>query len=254
MKHIITAALAVIVSFTCVSLGQGQGVLGKEETWVVQSMTDRVEFVLADRRRLCLSGVWVRGFELASPNSSDLRQALLDVVHDHPMRLSPGEPTYVNRYSCEVALVETEDGFLQQEDLLKRGLAIVRPMSSSRTDEDIDIWLAIEEKARRAQPVIWSMPTSHPKAAATVSDQVGKAVLVEGRGGRVSSNDGYANLNFGRDWQTDFTVRVRQRLIGESGLEPDGFKGKIVRVRGFVQESRGPLIDITHLKQIEIIP
>lgn len=29
---------------------------------------------------------------------------------------------------------------------------------------------------------------------------------------------------------------------------------KNLRVRGFVQESRGPLIDISNLKQIEVIP
>lgn len=94
----------------------------------------------------------------------------------------------------------------------------------------------------------------HPKLVAEADKSIGRFTLLEGKVLHMSSNDRYTYLNFGRNWRTDFTIRIRQRLLGEGGLETEGLSGKIIRVRGFVQEARDPLIDITHLKQIEIIP
>ncbi len=93
-----------------------------------------------------------------------------------------------------------------------------------------------------------------PKPADDLSAWVGTRQLVEGRVRRVSETDRYVYLNFGIDWRTDFTTRLDRKMIKSAGFDVTALRGKKLRVRGVLVESRGPLIDIAHLKQIEFLP
>jgi hypothetical protein len=193
-----------------------------------------------------LLGEWGAGERAA-------RRALFELIGGRPARIVGDETARFDRYGCRLAEVTAADGASLQRVLLERGLALVRP-SARASDDKIDRWLALEAKARAAKTGLWRDRAALFAKASTADQLIGRIGLVEGRVVRSSDNKRYVYLNFGRDWKTDFTVRLRQKLLKQADIEPTSFDGKNLRVRGFVQESRGPLIDISHLKQIEVMP
>ena len=63
-------------------------------------------------------------------------------------------------------------------------------------------------------------------------------------------------LNFGTDWKTDFTVAIDARalkLFKAAGLDPMTWEGRRLRIRGWIKSFNGPLIDVTHPEQIEVL-
>ena len=183
-----------------------------------------------------------------------LRTALDALIGGQPVRIEEQPPPFHDRYGCLVAHIVTADGQSLQSELLATGLAMVKIAPSSTPSNVMDAWLALEAEARQEKLGIWRDHETLPKGPADANVHIGGMGLIEGRVVRVSSNDRYVYLNFGQDWRSDFTVRLRQKLLKKNGIEPGLFDGRTLRVRGFVQEARGPLIDVSHLKQIEVIP
>ena len=92
-----------------------------------------------------------------------------------------------------------------------------------------------------------------PEASARHLDQF---ALVEGRVMNVAIVRGRTFLNFGSDWQSDFTISVAardwQRFEG-AGISPDDYLGRRIQVRGWLKSRNGPMIDVSHPEQIEIL-
>jgi hypothetical protein len=71
----------------------------------------------------------------------------------------------------------------------------------------------------------------------------------------VRESGGTINVNFGRRWSEDFTATIPKRLDGRftaAGLAPHSLSGRVVRIRGVVEERGGPWIEITRPDQIEL--
>lgn len=253
MMQGIVQALVVTLFLTWPILGSGQNAVAAERSFGVRAVSELGVLILDDDRQVCLDGIWPGGFSPPERSSADLERTLHELIDGRPVRIDEGGSSF-DRYGCLVAHVETDDGVSLQQALLERGLAMVNPAASSASSGNIEAWLTLEEKARQAKVGLWRNPATQPRKASATFGQIGRTSLVQDRVVRVSSNDRYVYLNFGQDWRTDFTVRVRRKLLKQGGLEPSHFDGKTLRVRGFVQEARGPLIDISHLKQIEVIP
>jgi hypothetical protein len=63
-------------------------------------------------------------------------------------------------------------------------------------------------------------------------------------------------VNFGRRWTRDFTVTIRRRLqksFTAAGIEPSKLQGRRVRVRGYIEQQSGPIIDAESPEQIEFM-
>ena len=63
-------------------------------------------------------------------------------------------------------------------------------------------------------------------------------------------------LNFGADYRSDFTAAVvpgARSLFAAEGIDPLGLAGRTVRVRGWVDVLNGPMIEVTHPEQIEVV-
>ena len=64
-------------------------------------------------------------------------------------------------------------------------------------------------------------------------------------------------LNFGADWRRDFTVRLRRAELdvglARSGLAIERLTDHRLEIRGYVLEAGGPLIDVSHPEQIEVL-
>ena len=63
-------------------------------------------------------------------------------------------------------------------------------------------------------------------------------------------------LDFGRNYSRDFTamipVAVAERLA-EAGFPVEGFEGRLVRIRGVIEESGGPAIRVDDPVAIEAL-
>ncbi len=80
--------------------------------------------------------------------------------------------------------------------------------------------------------------------------------LVEGRVATAANVRGRVYLNFGEDWKTDFTVLAPssvRRMFEKKGIDLALLGGSVVRVRGWVKSWNGPMIELTHPEQLEIL-
>ena len=84
---------------------------------------------------------------------------------------------------------------------------------------------------------------------------LGKFAIVEGKVISVRESGGTIYVNFGRRWSEDFTVTILKRnarKFTDGGMEPKRLEGRVVRVRGFIEERGGPWIEAAIPQQIEI--
>ena len=212
---------------------------------------------LDDGRAVRLAGIRVPGEGAGDPSAERLaeqaRTALRRLLEGQVVTLAPVAAPY-DRYGRLVAHVERADGLWLQGTLLERGLAQVqtRPGEAARAEE----MLAIEHGARAARRGVWALPAFMPQDADALDGGTGRFRIVRGRVLRVAPTERYVYLNFGADWRVDFTVRVRRaELKGAlAGVDLDALAGRVLEVRGVVVEAGGPLIELSHPEQLQVLP
>ena len=159
-----------------------------------------------------------------------------------------------DRHGRYLAQVETRAGVWLQGALIDRGLARVAttPDRRARAAE----MLARERAAREAGRGLWAYSSYRILSDADAASHIGAFQLVEGRVLAVQRVKGVTYLNFGPDYRTDFTVQVARESLPQfraaDMLLPD-LKDRRVRVRGWLRQFNGPLIDATHPEQIEVL-
>lgn len=175
---------------------------------------------------------------------------------------------YRRRQGQAVVTVGNEDIWLQGY-LVAQGLARVTPAGPA--GDCMRQLLAIEERARLRRMGHWSSAVFQVLDAdkpESLSEWTGRFAIVEGVIRRVSRSRGRIYLNFGTSWRNDFTVLVPERLLaGHAGSETGARRTKAlehgptslvarnrIRVRGWIEQRGGPLIEIRHLDQIEQLP
>jgi endonuclease YncB( thermonuclease family) len=212
---------------------------------------------LSDGRVVRLAGIRVPSPDAEEAGAASLaeqaRAELVRLLDGQTIRLAPAEIAH-DRYGRLVAHIERSDGLWLQGALLERGLAQVqtRPGETARAAE----MLALERRARAAGRGLWAEAAFRPQDAADLRDSTGHFRIVRGRVLRVAPTESYLYLNFGADWRTDFTVRLRRAELDGAfaGIEPEGLAGRLVEVRGVVLEAGGPLIELSHLEQLQVLP
>ncbi|MEM9627778.1 MAG: thermonuclease family protein [Pseudomonadota bacterium] len=244
----VVAGLSVLVAVGCLSVQAAAD--ARRSVVEIDKVSERGRLLLANGDEICLAGIRAP----MAPNVRGWRAAWQRLVEDVDLFQRTDRPDEHDRYGCVFARLENVDGVPLQELLLTAGWALVDPLSGVDQVSDIDAMLSLEDRARAAKQGMWKAISSRPKAADDLSDWIGTRQLVEGRVRRVSETKRYVYLNFGNDWRTDFTTRLDRKMIQKTGFDAEALDGKRLRVRGVLVESRGPLIDITHLKQIEFLP
>jgi micrococcal nuclease len=212
---------------------------------------------LDDGRAVRLAGIRVPAESAGEPAATGFagqaRAALRGLLDGRMVTLSPGEAPY-DRYGRLVAHIARADGLWLQGALLERGLAQVqtRPGEAARAGE----MLAIEHGARAARRGLWAEPAFMPLEADRIDDSIGRFRIVHGRVLRVAPTERHVYLNFGADWHADFTVRVRRAELSRAlaGVDLEELGGRAVEVRGVVLEAGGPLIELTHPEQLQLLP
>ncbi len=197
-----------------------------------------------------------------APTAARQAQAAQRLLHDelHGRRVhfaSGGRQT--DRHGRRLAHVFRNGdgtGWIQGE-LVDRGLARVYSFADSRAC--VAELLERESASREARLGLWADPQETILPAGSPGRLLAKAgrfVIVEGEVLSVGERRRRTYLDFGSNWNEDFTVIVsgsdRDR-IAEAGVTFGDLQGHTIRVRGWVLEERGPAIMVTHPEQIEIV-
>lgn len=215
----------------------------------VKSITDGRTFTLQDGREVRLPAIEVQQAAQA---------ALSKLVNGRELALSPLVPA-TDRYGrLNMRAFLTADGKTQSVEaaLVAIGVALASP----RGDDDgcLQELLRAERTARAGRLGLWDDDTRKKMRAenpAALLDAQGTFAAVEGKVISVRESGGTIYINFGRRWSEDFTVTILKRnahKFTEVGIEPKRLEGRVVRVRGFVEERGGPWIEANAPQQIEI--
>jgi hypothetical protein len=81
-------------------------------------------------------------------------------------------------------------------------------------------------------------------------------VLVEGKVLSVRENGTTIYLNLRRRWTLDFTVIIpkrHRRKFTAVGIDPNWLEGHPIRVRGWIEQHSGPVIEAVAPEQIELV-
>lgn len=230
-----------------------------EADGTVAAILDGDSLVLADGRRVRLVGIDAPepppddGMTAAGTPAAAARAALTALAAGRRVALAVGDRPR-DRYGRVLAQARTEDGIWLQGELLRRGLVRVHSFADNRAM--VPQMLAIEAEARAAGRGLWALPAYRVLTPRQAAGAIDSFQLVEGRVTAVSRHGGRTYVDFGADWRTDLSLALdarAQRLCQAVGLALDRLPGRRVRVRGWLRLANGPLIEITHPEQIELL-
>ena len=235
----------------------------EERRFTAIEIVDGDTLVLEDGREVRLVGIQAPklplgrvGFE-TWPLAEEAKAALARLTEGRPLRLAYGGRA-VDRYGRQLAhlYAQEADGSETwiQGALLAEGLARVYSFADNRSlvEEMLDLEIA----ARNEGLGIWAHPFYALRSPEGLADYEGGFELVEGRVRAAAEVKGRVYLNFGEDWREDFTVVLQpkvRRLFEREGLDPLEYEFHLIRVRGWVKSFNGPMIEVTHPEQIEVL-
>jgi endonuclease YncB( thermonuclease family) len=194
----------------------------------------------------------------SDPHAKAARAGLAALVAGKAVRLGL-DTEETDRYGDMEAELFLDDpaGTWVEGALLARGLVRVEPSPVNHrcTGE----MLAAEATARAAGLGIWGDPDYSVRDAndpASLAGLAGRYELAEGRIVSVGTTARRDYLDFGHVWKDDVTATIGAttlRQFSAAGIDPASFRGKRIRVRGWVEDHDGPALEIESPAQIELL-
>lgn len=187
------------------------------------------------------------------PLAKESKAALEKMVLGRTVELGFGGAR-MDRNRRLLAHLTRDDGLWVQGAMLEAGMARVYSFADNRAR--VADMLASERTARAERRGMWSNAYYAIRTPESAAKHINAFELVEGTVLDVTIVSGRAYLNFGDNWRTDFTVSLAAKVVRQftqEGLRPDSYKGRRVRVRGWLQSRDGPMIEATHPDQIEML-
>ena len=194
------------------------------------------------------------------PLVADAKAALSDMVQgaEVELRFDGTKTDRHDRALAQVFAVKGEERVWVQGELVGRGLA--RVYSFPDNHACAAALLAREAEARAKGLGVWGN-SAYRILEADDLDRLSRLArsyqLVERVVAAVGGSKTRLYLNFAEDWLSDFTIAVSRKdddALKSEGLDLSTLAGKRVRVRGWVEWRNGPMIEVTHLEQIEVLP
>lgn len=237
-----------------------QGLVVSARTVAVRAI-DSDTLALVDGRELRLAGIFT--VTAASGAEDAPRAALAAAARALLDEFGAGQALDLafdaqrgDRYGRVLAHAVNERGVWLQGEMLRAGLARVA------TSRDLRVgaaqMLALEDDARQKRRGLWAQYAWRVRdSAAVTARDVDSFQIILGTVRGIATIKGRTYLNFGEDWRSDFTVAIAPavtKLCRASGLDPGTLAGKSLRVRGWIRLQNGPLIELTHPEQIEVLP
>lgn len=164
----------------------------------------------------------------------------------------------VDKFGNILAHVMTSGALWAQADLISNGLAWVD--GDVRNNDLVTTLSQYEQHARESSLGLWRNPENAVKTEETIGNHINSYQVYEGVIKRFRSQNGFYYFNFGDDPLKDFTLVVKGGNIPVS--LPRAKTGKMdispllnasIRVRGWVEESDGPMMYLNYPGQLEIL-
>jgi endonuclease YncB( thermonuclease family) len=213
----------------------------------VAAIVDARSVRLDDGREIRLMGI---------ETTAATKQAVtaLLVGRDVSLRNTDDTP---DRYGRQGALVFIGESVTSvQAALLAQGDAIV---SAEITDKDCAAALmASEAEARRQKKGNWAAPSAIKNAESPddILAGIGRFMVVEGKVLSVRQAGAMTYLNFGRNWTRGFAVTISKRNLPafeSAGIALKSLENRRIRVRGWIEGTAGPRIDVLRVGQVELL-
>jgi endonuclease YncB( thermonuclease family) len=241
-------SIAILPALLCNAAAQDICKLAETGMGRVASVRDGRTLLLADGRELRLAAIEV---------TDESRNTLQSLVSGRDVRLKQ-RGSERDRYGRVVAFVYVDDSQQSvQQTMLEQGQARVSTRIGDKSCADA--LLRAERVARVSRLGLWADPNFAPLKAENI-DRIaaarGQFALVEGKVLSVRESGATMYLNFGRRWTRDFTVTILKRYRREfttAGVDPKRLEGHPVRVRGWIEQRSGPVIEAAAPEQIELI-
>ena len=258
--RITLVAAAFFVAALAVASAQG---LEQGESAPVREVVDGDTLVLArpidGATKVRLVGIQAPKLPLgragfrAWPLAEEARQALVELAQGRELTLSFGGASK-DRYGRLLAHLHDPAGTWIQGEMLRRGMTRVYSFADNRAV--VAEMLALEREARQAGRGVWNDPFYAIRTPEEASRHLGSFQIVEATVLAATRKQGRIYLNFGPDWRTDFTAAIgtsARTLFVRQGLDPLDLAGRRIRLRGWIARFNGPLIEVTHPEQIEVL-
>lgn len=206
-----------------------------------------------------LSGIECPDYTLDNPGAYSLltRDILTDFLIGQTVTLyqTPDKKTgRTDRMGHSLAHIErTADGTWVQGLLLKLGLARVRTRAS--TPELADQMYALEHNARQEKAGLWAEEKFAVRSPTSLDNSIDTVQIVAGRVYGTANKNGRIYINFGPDWRTDFTITIEpedKKRFYQANIDPLSWTGKLIEVRGWVDDYNGPTIRLTHPQAVQL--
>jgi endonuclease YncB( thermonuclease family) len=213
----------------------------------VAGIVDARSVRLSDGREVRLTGI---------ESTATTMQALTSLLtgRDVTLRSADDTPDRYGRQGAMLFIGESETPV--QATLLAQGDALV---SAEITDKDCAAALmAAEAEARRQKKGNWADPSAIKNAESPddILARIGRFLVVEGKVLSVRQAGAMTYLNFGRNWTRGFAVTISRRALPafeNAGVTLKSLENKRIRVRGWVEGTVGPRIDVRLLGQVELL-
>lgn len=266
MRHLAPAILMGFAAASAPSVSFAQGCdLPTGETVAASGAIDGETLVLDDGREVRLLGILAPA---APPDwdgpgpwpfAAQAKDALDKLVAGTlvGLRFDARKEDRHGHVLAQAFIEENGESVWLQEKLVREGL--VRVAALPDLSACLAPLLEAERTAREGRRGLWRSITyqvrdgNEPKRLGYLRHSF---QLVEGTVHGIGEGKRLVYINFAEDWRTDFTVTIaRKRLpvLEAAGLDLAALPGKRVRVRGWVDWWNGPLIEISHPEEIEIL-
>jgi endonuclease YncB( thermonuclease family) len=213
----------------------------------VATIVDARSVRLDDDREIRLAGI--------APTATT-KQALTSLLvgRDVSLRGTDDTPDRYGRQSSLMFIGESDTSV--QAVLLAQGDAVV---SAEIADKDCAAALmAAEAEARRQKKGNWADPSAIKNAESPddILSGIGRFMVVEGKVLSVRQAGAVTYLNFGRNWTRGFAATISRRTLPafeSAGMTLKSLENRRIRVRGWVEGTTGPRIDVRLVGQVELL-
>ncbi len=208
----------------------------------------------SNNQRQYLPFIWFEDISHISLNSEELckRQDVLEVLESsaclNDTEAQSHDNTKHRHHGPELGYFKSEDAKTSiQHEVLASGK--VRFWSISEDYEQLREIFEVEQNADVRHYTIYK--TAEPETV-----PVDEFNIIEGEVYDVFERGDNIYINFGEDWRSDFTLRIRRynyvSLKKQTGLDILNLKGKTLNIRGITYDYNGPAIDWTLPTQVFI--
>jgi micrococcal nuclease len=232
----------------------------------VTKIIDGDTFVIDRGREVRLVGLQApklplgrRGFD-PWPLGDEAKRALNEIALGKTVRLMYGgsREDRHGRILAHILILEDEaqksKGTWLAGEMISRGMARVYTFRDNRSCA-VEL-LAVEKVARDEGLGIWSDKFYRVRSSDKVDKDVDTFQLVEGEVQAAAMRSNGAYLDFGQDWRTDFSLYIAKRNLKrfeKADLNIMSLAHQNIRVRGWIDYRSGPIIELTHPEQIELL-